>query len=265
MHEDRMSCYDLDPGFFASFLDRYLKFTSGLFVTPDTPFQDGMTAMVDHLIARAALPQGARVLDVGSGWGCLGRRLAETRPEVRYVGTGPNEAQNVFLREILGQGALVLDGTFEELALEGPFDAVFLVGAICHLPDKERQLRRLKALLTPTGRIVIEDAFFISRALRETFGHNKYAEEVQRPLFGWAEMPALGDFVDLAASVGFKLGSCDEATASYQQTITHWHRRLAAAQGVPSELKRTFLSHFRVSQLGWNRSVTYHVLTLVPL
>jgi 16S rRNA (guanine527-N7)-methyltransferase len=146
-------------------------------------------SLLPHL---ADLPEGARVLDVGSGGGVPGMVLAIARPDLRFTLLDATEKKVHFLEDAahaLGLANVVgAWGRAEEVDLGAPFDVVtaravakiatllgwtapfakeggrllFIKGerAEAELVDAKKELRRHKCthertVLTPTGRVVL--------------------------------------------------------------------------------------------------------------
>ena len=63
--------YDLDERLYALFLDSDRQYSCAYFDAPSTTLDDAQFAKKRHLAAKLRLTPGARVLDVGCGWGGL--------------------------------------------------------------------------------------------------------------------------------------------------------------------------------------------------
>ena len=70
------SHYDMDIDFFRSFLDPYMKYTSGLYTTGNESLELACEQMLDLIIDSAKLPEKSNILEIGSGWGSLIRRIS---------------------------------------------------------------------------------------------------------------------------------------------------------------------------------------------
>ena len=69
--------YDLDQRLYALFLDADRQYSCAYFEHPSQSLDDAQLAKKRHLAAKLLVKPGARVLDIGSGWGGLGLYLAE--------------------------------------------------------------------------------------------------------------------------------------------------------------------------------------------
>src|SRR5882724_13131813 len=69
--------YDLDGRLYSLFLDADRQYSCAYFETPDQSLDDAQLAKKRHIAAKLLVKPGARVLDIGSGWGGMGLYLAE--------------------------------------------------------------------------------------------------------------------------------------------------------------------------------------------
>ena len=117
---------------------------------PQAPVYGFNAEMISRL-----LPEGGTLVDLGSGSGRLVARLAESRPDVRIIGT--ELAENMLATGRAELAALGLTGRVElrriditsipaEIAPE--IDAVSCVWALHHLPTRADAMRCLEAIAT---------------------------------------------------------------------------------------------------------------------
>ena len=68
--------YDVGNDLYEAFLDRGMNYSCAFFEQPDQPLRDAQFNKLRTTIGRLEIPEGARVLDIGSGWGELTRLIA---------------------------------------------------------------------------------------------------------------------------------------------------------------------------------------------
>lgn len=120
-------------------------------------------AMRDDAIARAQLPQGAVVADVGTGTGFVLQGLLSYAR--RLVGFDASEEMLAVAEANLAQAARA-SGVHIDLRLadgadlpaeDGQFDAVFANMYLHHVADPEQCIAEMVRVLKPGGRLVITD------------------------------------------------------------------------------------------------------------
>src|SRR6478736_2188879 len=69
--------YDLDGRLYQLFLDADQQYSCAYFESPDQSLDDAQLAKKRHLAAKLRVEPGAKILDIGCGWGGLALYLAE--------------------------------------------------------------------------------------------------------------------------------------------------------------------------------------------
>jgi cyclopropane-fatty-acyl-phospholipid synthase len=259
--------YSQEVAFFGAFLDPYMKYSSALFASPEEPLAVGIVRMLDHLIDAAKLRPGARVLDLGNGWGCLLKRMRERGLEVDYTGLNPSEVQLDHVRRAVDPDARLLHGTFEQVRprLEGRYDAIFLIGSLCHLEDKQQALRDVAALLADGGRVVLEDTWFLSEALYQAHRSRPETKFVQDTVFGFAHVTSLAWHYDAVRAAGLWVRSSLDNSFDYLRTTDAWCDVLATLDADRFPLARQAVAYMDVFRRGWGHTICNQVMVLERL
>ena len=255
--------YNEDPNFFRSFLDPYMKYTSGLYETPFDSLEDACVRMLDKIIASAAIEPGYSILEIGPGWGSLIKRLKQRNIEINYTGVSPSAVQNAFIRDNISSNVDIKTSTFEVAIFpDASFDAIVMIGSFCHLKDKISSLQKAAKMLKPNGRIIIEDTFFLSSDLYRKHCNHLQTKFVQQEIFGFAEVPALSSFLDDLIQADLRLSETLEHGDSYRRTIADWQRRL---RSLPlSDNRDRYLRYMDIFQKGWDYTISNHLLVIRP-
>ena len=125
-------------------------------------------AMLDTYLTDAAIPQGARVLEVGCGTGAVTRVLAAWPGVAAAVGVDPSP---VFVAKARALGAGQSTLTFEEAdgrALpfaSDTFDLVVCHTTLCHVPDPDTILHEAVRVLRPGGCLAVFDGDYATGTL----------------------------------------------------------------------------------------------------
>jgi cyclopropane-fatty-acyl-phospholipid synthase len=259
--------YSQEVEFFQRFLDPYMKYTSGLFRFADEPLDTGIVRMLDTIIDLAAMPEAPRILEIGNGWGSLLKRLHEVRPGFHYTGVNPSAVQQEYVAGSIDRGADLRVAPFEEVmdSLPGGYDAIFMIGALCHMHDKERVLRRLEGLLRDGGRVLIEDTFFLSEGLYQTHRLREETRFVQDEVFGFAHVYSLSRHLDAVRDARLRVMTTLDHSDSYARTIEIWIDRLGALDPERYPLAAQFIRYMEVFQRGWGHTISNHLMSLEKL
>jgi 2-polyprenyl-3-methyl-5-hydroxy-6-metoxy-1,4-benzoquinol methylase len=154
------------------------------------------------------LTDEGRILDVGCGFGLFAAYFGQTHPRRRIVGIDPDARRIGIARDVAGRLALrdheFHVGDVRDAALEGPFDAAYMLDVMHHLPrgDQRRVLERLCGLLAPGGMLVLKDITTEPRA------GLLFTEALDRVMVGWREPLAYRhhrEWGEMLTELGFKV------------------------------------------------------------
>jgi 2-polyprenyl-3-methyl-5-hydroxy-6-metoxy-1,4-benzoquinol methylase len=133
------------------------------------------------------LTDEGRILDVGCGFGLFAayfgqmhrrRRIVGVDPDARRIGIARSVSERLGLR-----GHSFVAGDIRDAAVQGPFDAAYVLDVMHHLPrdDQRRVLERIADLLVPGGVLLVKDITTEPR-----FGL-LFTELLDRVMVGWDE------------------------------------------------------------------------------
>ena len=219
--------YNLDEALFRAFLDRDMHYSCAYFREADMTLEAAQVAKSEHIRNKLHLVPGARVLDVGSGWGGLAMYLAE-HADVDVVGlTLSSEQLRVASAEAERRG---LSGRVE-FRLEdyrrhrGEYDGVVSVGMFEHVGRRNfgRFFDQVRALLAPDG-----------VALIHTIGHTGPPMPtnpwIERHIFPGGYIPAASEVVRPIERSGLVLSDVEVWRRHYASTLREWNRRFQASR-----------------------------------
>ena len=118
-------------------------------------YEDERTRPAHELLARVPLERAAEVVDLGCGPGNSTELLAERFRSARITGLDNSEAMLVSARQRLPRARFV-HGDIAEWAPDAAPDLIYANAALQWVPDHERLIPRLFALLAPGGVLAIQ-------------------------------------------------------------------------------------------------------------
>jgi cyclopropane-fatty-acyl-phospholipid synthase len=261
--------YDLPPEFFAAFLDRRMKYSSGIYQGDGTGLDDAQTAKLRFVAHRLGVTRGGRVLDIGCGWGSLTLFLAsEYGCEVSAV--TPSEPQSAFVAAQaakLGIQSRVHTriGSFSTIEVGGGYDGAAMLGSIVHMPDRVAVLDKTYRALSHGGRLYLSESCFRSGTLYREFSTRPGTRHVTETIFGFADMVPLSMLVQAVESAGFSLTGLTDLTAHYRRTIKDWEQRARANQ---DDIERIapgsfdpLMRYLQTANAGWGYTTKHYALT----
>lgn len=263
--------YELPTAFFAAYLDRRLKYSSGLYRSPDTTLNQAQTAKLHFVAQRLGVSAGGRLLDIGCGWGSLVLFMA-AEYGCHTVGVTPSATQAAYIAERAEElgvaGRIHIErGSFGDLEMTDRYDAVTMLGSIIHMPDRAEVLEKVRGLLGQGGVLYLSESCFRNWHIYEEFSARPGTRHVTEGIFGFADMVPLSALVEAVESAGLSLTSLTDLTAHYRRTTLDWEMRALsnrddiekAAPGMFDPLIR----YLQTASAGWGHTTKHYALTAV--
>jgi 2-polyprenyl-3-methyl-5-hydroxy-6-metoxy-1,4-benzoquinol methylase len=133
------------------------------------------------------LPIEGRILDVGCGFGLFASYFGLSAPGRSILGVDPNARRVGIARKVARELGLeqheFIEGYAEDPRVQGPFDGIYLLDVLHHVPSDKQQalLEHLTSLLTPHGVLVIKDV------TTDPWAQLKFTEVLDRVMVGFDE------------------------------------------------------------------------------
>ncbi|MEU8682761.1 cyclopropane-fatty-acyl-phospholipid synthase family protein [Streptomyces sp. NPDC048611] len=219
--------YDLSNDWYALLLDPSMAYSCGYWTRPDAPSYGLADAQRDKLALicrKLGLRPGARLLDIGCGWGSLSLYAAREFG-ARVTAVTLSREQHAFVADRIEEEGL---GDLVEVELRhyrgirgGGYDAVCAIEMGEHVGDAEYPAfaARLHALLRPKGRALVQQ---MSRGATAP-GGGAFIEAYIAPDM---HMRPLGETVGLLEAGGLEVRSVEALREHYARTIAAWYRTL---------------------------------------
>jgi cyclopropane-fatty-acyl-phospholipid synthase len=263
--------YELPVELFGIYLDRRLKYSSGLYTHDHDDLDQAQTDKLHFVARQLGLSGGERLLDVGCGWGslvlfmareygCHTTGITPSRPQAEHIwaeATRAGVASKVTLEV----------GSFTDVRVAGQFDAVTMLGSIVHMPDRKAVLGKANKLLRRGGSLYLSESCFRNHAVYEEFSRRPGTEHVTEGIFGFADMVPLSVLVEAVESTGLSLTGLTDLTAHYHRTIEEWERRVEAARDrveqVAPGMSEPLVRYLQTANAGWGYTTKHYALTAV--
>jgi cyclopropane-fatty-acyl-phospholipid synthase len=217
--------YDIDAEFFLSFLDkRHRCYSHGVFASDEESLEEGITRKLNFAVDSVEVKPGARVLDVGGGWGAFTEYGG--RKDLRVTSLTISRESEKFLTELIAREKLPCEVRFEHLYDHKPtekYDAIVVLGVTEHLPDYDRSLRVYQSLLKPGGKVYLD-----ASAARKKYDLGSFLVKHIYP--GNGSTMCLHDYLRAVSLSPFHLEGVYQDRHSYALTARHWAERFDAAR-----------------------------------
>ena len=215
--------YDVGNDFYRLVLGPTMTYSCARFAQPDFTLEDAQTAKHDLICRKLGLHErpGARLLDVGCGWGSMAIHAA-VHYDARAVGITISKAQAALARQRVEEAGVndhveIRLQDYRDLRGE-KFDAISSVGMSEHVGhDKlDTYFETLRASLVPQGRLLNHA---ISSVGGSTLGSRSF---VGRYVFPDGELIDVGDTVVAMERAGFEVRDVESLREHYARTLRCW-------------------------------------------
>ncbi|HEY2043415.1 MAG TPA: cyclopropane-fatty-acyl-phospholipid synthase family protein [Jatrophihabitans sp.] len=218
--------YDLSNELFTLFLDESLSYSAALFdADPDHSSEslaDAQHAKIDRLLDIAAVGQGTRLLEIGTGWGELAIRAAARGAEVRTVTISTEQAELARKRVQQAGYADQVDVRLQDYReVSGTFDAVVSVEMIEAVGANhwDEYFGSIARLLVPGGRVGLQAITMPHDRMIATL--NTYTWIVKY-IFPGGHLPSVRSIRENVDAAGLRMSSEFTFGLHYAETLRRW-------------------------------------------
>jgi cyclopropane-fatty-acyl-phospholipid synthase len=269
--ENIQAHYDLGNAFYDLFLDADKVYSSAVFDSEHASLDEAQQRKLDMIIAKARIAPHHHVLEIGSGWGALAIRMAQTtgcrvttitlssaqkeEVEAKIVAAGLSDRIEVRLQDFRH-----VRGTFDRIV------SVEMLEAVGH-----RYLgtffAQLESLLGPTGIAVLQVITYPDYAYA---GYLKGTDFIRKHIFPGGHLPSVAALTAAnAKNSQLVLEHLENLGPHYARTLALWRHNLdsreseALALGFDAAFIRKFRYYFAYCEAAFSaRYLGVHQLVL---
>ena len=217
--------YDLGNSFYEIWLDALMNYSSALFEgNHNKPLQDAQLSKVARALRMVDIKPGARLLEIGCGWGALAQMASETFG-AKVTGVTLSVEQLEFAQKRMktcGQENST-DLRLEDYRdiKDAPFDAICSIEMFEAVGHEywDSYFESISKLLKPGARACIQ-SIVIDESLFERYLHS--TDFIQQYIFPGGCLPSASEFRKRAAQAGLEV--VDELCfgPDYAETLRRW-------------------------------------------
>lgn len=254
--------YDLGNDFYRLWLDETMTYSSAVFAADDQSLADAQRNKYRLIAEGAGLRPGARVLEIGSGWGGFAMHAAELGCHVTSVTI--SREQHDLARERVRAAGLEdrVDIQLRDYRdVTGTYDAVVSIEMLEAVGAEyfETFFRACSDRLVPGGRMSLQTITVPDVGWRRQVGG---ANWIQTYIFPGGVLPSLAEVERSLHGTGFVVTGVRDIAADYVRTLRAWRTRFleradeVRAMGFDDRFIRTWEYYLAISEAGFATGVT---------
>ncbi|WP_445678706.1 class I SAM-dependent methyltransferase [Radicibacter daui] len=221
--------YDLGNAFYAEWLDERMLYSAALYSDSGQTLEAAQAAKLARIRELLAVPAGARVLEIGCGWGALAADIGAEGAHV--TGLTLSREQHAHARAVMEKAGLQerVDIRLQDYRdVSGRFERIVSIEMIEAVGEAywPTYFARLRECLAPGGRVVLQA---ITIAPERFEGYRRSADFIQSYVFPGGMLLTEGAIAEQGLEAGLKLVAKENFGIGYALTLADWRRRFHAA------------------------------------
>jgi cyclopropane-fatty-acyl-phospholipid synthase len=231
--------YDLGNEFYALWLDATMTYSSALYQGDGArSLEQAQRAKLARALQRLELAPGARLLEIGCGWGSFAELAAAHGHHVTGLTLSAEQLAHA-RRRLGGDAAIELRDYRDE---RGRYEAVVSIEMIEAVGERwwPAYFAKLAEVLPAGGRALVQ-AIVIDDALFERYRAG--SDFIQQYVFPGGMLPSPARFAFEAAAAGLQVAEAHRFGADYARTLAAWRSRFLS--GWPEARALGFDERFR--------------------
>jgi cyclopropane-fatty-acyl-phospholipid synthase len=221
--------YDLSNEFFKLMLDDTMMYSSAIFESHEDDLHTAQKRKIAHLAKKLRIKKGAKVLEIGSGWGAMALYLAkEMDCEVTTV-TLSNEQKALcherFQLEDVEHKIDILLQDYRDL--EGSFDAIISIEMFEAVGAEYFDVffKKCESLLKPSGVLAMQVITIPDQRYK---AYSKSTDFIQKYIFPGGHLPSVSKVLDVTTNhTRLNLVHMEEFAEDYAKTLRLWDKNFS--------------------------------------
>jgi cyclopropane-fatty-acyl-phospholipid synthase len=230
--------YDLDGRLYKLFLDADQQYSCAYFEAADQSLDDAQLAKRRHLTAKLKVEPGAKVLDIGCGWGGLALYLAEIAG-AHVTGITLSQEQYARAQQRAAERGRSQDATFrleDYRDVTGPFDRIVSVGMFEHVG-----VGHYDTFFRKCADILNQDGIFLLHTIGRSGSPSVTNPWIARYIFPGGYIPALSEVLPAIQRARLVVTDVEILQFHYAETLKAWRERFLAHR---EEVERLYDARF---------------------
>jgi cyclopropane-fatty-acyl-phospholipid synthase len=245
--------YDVDTDFFRIFLDSiYNVYSCGVWETAAT-LEEAQLAKLKRLAAYARIGRGARVLDVGCGWGGMLRFALEECHAAEAVGLTLSRDQHSYVSGLAIDKLESHLTSWDGFKTATAFDAVVSIGAFEHFASREdraaqRQIDVYRRFFHTCASVSVPNSYLglqtIVTARKPANRHEVLdAGFLLKHVFPGSALPTITDIQQSIAGI-YEIRELRTIGPDYARTLQEWKDRLVSRAHLTTAYSEQLIKHY---------------------
>jgi cyclopropane-fatty-acyl-phospholipid synthase len=184
--------YEVPPEFFSLVLGPQRKYSSCLYLGPDTTLADAEIYGLGETIRHADIHDGMDILELGCGWGSLSLHIARHFPNARITSVSNSASQRHYILQqakALGLTNLdVITADMNDFQAGLVYDRIVSVEMFEHMSNWRPLFERARSWLRPDGKLFLHVFTHKERSYR--FDHSDPSDWIAHHFFTGGIMPS---------------------------------------------------------------------------
>ncbi|QBK04069.1 class I SAM-dependent methyltransferase [Hylemonella gracilis] len=222
--------YDVSNAFYQTWLDPRMVYSCAYFENGDETLEAAQLKKIDHILTKAQVRPGHRLLDIGCGWGALVIRAAQ-HYGARCVGVTLSQNQFDLATERVKAAGLQdrIEIRLQDYRdVEGQFDRITSVGMFEHVG-----LNYLEAYFAQIRKLLTDDGWVLNHGITSTDANNGETSHgggrfVDRYVFPQGELPHISTVLRTMQLGGLEALDVESLRRHYMHTTRLWSEAFEA-------------------------------------